>query len=76
MVEGIEEEDDEADQSVVPEEVMEGECERATTVMMINKKTVDRDTIKMVAKSMEPAFARLISVEDLSQSNGKPSIDG
>jgi len=53
----IEEEDDEADQSVVPEEVVAGECDRATTVMMINKTAAGRDTIQMVAKSTESAFA-------------------
>ena len=76
QVEGIEEEDDEADQSVVPEEVVVGECDRATTVMMINRKVADSDTIKMVAKSTESAFAPQIGVEDLSKSNQKPGILG
>ena len=38
-------EDDEADLCVVPEEVMDGECERSTTVMMVNKKSVNNDSI-------------------------------
>jgi hypothetical protein len=81
----IEEEDEEADLTVVPEEVLAGESDmsiRATTVMMIQKKAVDRDTIQMVAKSTASAFAPLICVDDfdglddLSQGDGRPSIGG
>ena len=63
----------------MPEEVLAGESDmsiRATTVMMIQKTAVDRDTIQMVAKSTESAFAPLIDVDALSQSDGKPSICG
>lgn len=74
--------DDEADQSIVPEEVVAGECDRATTVMMMNKKAVERDTVKMVAKSMESALVprsstrtdrqvsyKQVIVDDISESN-------
>ena len=67
-VEGIEEEDDEADLTVVPEEVGASECDRSTTVMMIKTKAVDRDTILMVAKSTESAFAPMINIHDLEKS--------
>ena len=65
------EEADEADLSVVPEEVGPGECDRSTTVMMIKKKAVERDTILMVAKSTESAFAPMISIDGLTNLNDK-----
>jgi hypothetical protein len=50
---------------VVPEEVQDGECERSTTVMVINKKAVNNDSIDMVAKSIDCALdPPLITVED------------
>ena len=64
----IKEEDDEADLTVVPEEVGPSECDRSTTVMMIKTKAVERDTILMVAKSTESTFAPMINIQDLEKS--------